>query len=132
MLQNPKNHSEERKVFKILQLPPDLYLGSSVVGSRQTPQESQIWCSLRQNMSICCTEGCRSGRGIKGIPLYFCKQLLYVFRAKDQMKTALLLSNDIYIVYLNISEPENSQDVNYWFYYNTLAFHNFSKEYFVS
>lgn len=48
------------------------------------------------------------------------------------MRTALLLSNDIYIVYLNISEPKNSQDVNYWFYYNTLAFHNFSKEYFVS
>lgn len=27
------------------------------------------------------------------------------------MKTALLSSNDIYIVYLNISEPENSQDI---------------------
>lgn len=42
------------------------------------------------------------------------------------MKTALLLSNDIYIVYLNISELENSQDVNYWFYYNNLVFHSFS------
>lgn len=42
------------------------------------------------------------------------------------MKTALLLSHDIYIVYLNISEPENSQDVNYSFYYNNLVFHNFS------
>lgn len=127
MLQKPKNHSEERrKVFKILQLPADLYLSSSVVGSRQTPQENQIWCSLRQNMNICCRADCGSGRGKKGIPRYFCKQLLYVFRAKDQMKTALLLSNDIYIVYLNISDPENSQDVNYWFYYNNLVFHNFS------
>lgn len=132
MLQNPKNHSEERRVFKIFHLPPDLHLSSSVVGSRQTPQESQIWCSLRQNMSICCTAGCRSGRGEKTIPLYFCKHLFYVFRAKDMMKSALLLSNDIYIVYLNISEPENSQDVNYWFYYNNLVFHNFSQEYFVS
>lgn len=59
-------------------------------------------------------------KGKKGIPLYFCKQL-HVFRAKDQMRTALQLSNDIYIVYLNISEPENSQDVNYWFYYNNFS-----------
>lgn len=64
--------------------------------------------------------------GEKSIPLYFCKQLLYVFRAKDWMQTVLLLSNDIYIVYLNISESENSQDVNYWFYYNNLVFHDFS------
>lgn len=79
MLQKPKKHSEERrKVFKILQLPADLYLSSSVVGSRQTPQESQIWCSLRQNMNICCTADCGSGRGKKGIPWYFCKQLLCV------------------------------------------------------
>lgn len=74
MLQKAQNHSEESRVaFKILQLPADLHSNSSVVGSRQTPPESHIWCSLRQNKNICCTAGCGSRRGKRSVLLYFCK-----------------------------------------------------------
>lgn len=76
MLQKTQNHSEEsRAAFKILQLPADLHSNSLVVGSRQTPQESHIWCSLRQNTNIFCTAGCGSRRRKRSVLFHFCKQL---------------------------------------------------------